>query len=164
LSFALIALAVMAIVTSSAAPAAAARPRPTPTPAQTGDFLFVIAYRWPDMSGYLVRGDNKLLYALASYSGWFWSDNYLHIISLNGFQGNVSLEALNLPPGVTSELPPSVFVPKFGSTRFTIHLRAATDAPLTTATITLRGTSGSITHTGDARFTVVEQLPPLPPS
>jgi hypothetical protein len=153
LCFVLIVLAVMAPGTSSVAPAMAAG---------QADFLLSIAYRAPYMSGYLVRGDNKVLYPIASYSGWFWSDNYFLIISRNGFEGNVTLEALNLPSGVTSEMPNSVFVPKGKSVTTLIRLRAATNAALGAVTVTLRGTSGTIVHTGDLSFTVVDQLPPLP--
>jgi hypothetical protein len=156
LSFALIALAVIAPRTSSAAPVAA------PQAAPTVEFLLSIAYRAPYESGYLVRGDNKLFYALASYSGWFWSDNYITVISRNGWTGNVNLQTLNLPSGVTSEMPTTVFVPRYGSATVPIRLRAAIDAPLATATVTLRATSGSIIKTGDVQFAIVDQLPPLP--
>jgi len=151
LSFALIALAFIAPGTTSAAPQAA----------PTAEFLLSIAYRAPYESGYLVRGDNKLLYALASYSGWFWSDNYIMVISRNGWTGNVNLQTLILPSGVTSEMPTTVFVPKYGSATVLILLRAATNAPLAAATVTLRATSGSIVKTGDVQFAIVDQLPPL---
>jgi hypothetical protein len=114
------------------------------------------------MKRLLVRGDNKLFYALASYSGWFWSDNYITVISRNGWTGNVNLQTLNLPSGVTSEMPTTVFVPRYGSATVPIQLRSAIDAPLATATVTLRATSGSIVKTGDVQFAIVDQLPPLP--
>jgi hypothetical protein len=99
---------------------------------------------------------------LASYSGWFWSDNYLMVISRNGFSGNVPLAALNLPPGVTSEMPASVVVPKSGSVIDSIRLRASTTSALTSATVTLRGTSGALVRSSTLQFRVVDQLPRLP--
>jgi hypothetical protein len=170
LSFALIALAVMAFAISSAAPVTAAMPKPRPTPTPTGDFLFSLNYKgeyWTDPS-YLVRGDTGPHpgphYALASYSGWFWTENTLAVISRNGFTGTVNLEVLNLPSGVTSELPSSIFVPQGDGVIIEVHLRASAAAALGDVSgVTLRGTSGSIVHTANLpTFTVVEQLPPLP--
>ena len=158
LGFGLIAMIVIAPGVSLAAPEKAA-----PSPALTrDDFLLSVAYRAPYMSGYLVREDNTLFYALASYSGWFWSDNYVMLISRNGFEGNVNLEVLDLPAGVTSEMPTTVFVPKFGNTIVSIKLRAATDAPLANANVTLRGTTANTIKTGNVEFEIVDQLPPLP--
>ncbi len=167
-SFGLIALAVMVLGTSSASTVIAAKktptpgPSPTPTPTSTADFIFSLnlkaEFGWV---GYLVRGgDAGPVYEMCSY-GCFWVTNTLHVISRNGFEGDVNLEVLNLPPGVTSEMPNSIFVPKGDGTTISVLLRATADAPLGDATMTLRGTSGTIVHTADVRFMVVDQLPPL---
>jgi hypothetical protein len=42
--------------------------------------------------------------------------------------------------------------------------RHTPEAALGNVTVTLRGTSGSIVHTADLPFTIVDQLPPLDPA
>jgi hypothetical protein len=165
LIFALVALVMMIPGTPSTAPVEAASP----------DLIFSLNYKaeyWSDPS-YLIRDDGTLpwpgsshgpLYAIASYSGWFWTTNTLSVISRNGFTGNVNLEVLNLPAGITSEMPDSVFVPKGGGVTIAVHLRAASSVALADVSgVTLRGTSGSIVKTANLpTFTVVQELPPLP--
>lgn len=171
LSFALIALIVMAFVVTSASPAVAARPRSTPTPVPA-DFYFVLSYdapRWFDPS-YVVRGDTSAFpgphYPLCVWGSCFWSDNTLRIWPrTSNFSGTVNIEILNLPPNITAEIPSSVFVPLFGRAVIPVKLRASTAAELMNVSgVTFRGTSGSIVHTAQLpAFTVVDQLPPLPP-
>lgn len=154
-SLGLLLVAVIAPGVSSAAITAA------PQAAPTVEFLLSITYRAPYESGYLLRGDNRLLYMQGFY-GWSWGENWGMVISRNGWTGTVNLQALNLPAAVTSELPATVFVPKYGSARFSLHLRAAITAPITTTTVTVRASSGSIVKTEGVLFTIVDQLPPLP--
>lgn len=176
MSFAVVALVIVVVGVGSAVPVTAngqeapRRPTPTPTP---GDFYLWLAYdtrNWFDPS-YVVRSDVSAFpgphYALASYSGWFWSDNSLTLRSRSGnFQGNVTLNVLNLPPNIVAELPSSIFVPLTGSVSIPLKLRASTSAALANVSgVTFRATSGSIVHTVQLpTFTVVDQLPPLPPS
>jgi hypothetical protein len=122
--------------------------------------------------GYLVRGglsqsdcphcvsDAEPRYRYESYGACFYDSNRLSLVSLNGFEGIVTVEVLNLPADVTSEMPGSVFVPQDGVGSTSFALRATTDASLQDATVTLRGTSGAIDHTLEAPITVVELLPP----
>jgi hypothetical protein len=163
-SLALIVLAVIAPATSSAAPVAA------PQAAAAPDFWFVLSYNtanWFDPS-YVVRGDVSNYpgphYELCVY-GCFWSDNSARLWSRSGgFSGTVTLEYLNLPPGITAEMPTSVFVPKFGAgPSFSVKLRATAAAALgNVSNVTFRARSGSIVHTVVLpTFTVVDQLPPL---
>jgi hypothetical protein len=155
LSITLITLAMMLPATS--APVVAASP----------DFLFSLnmkAEYW-NYPSYLIRGgDPGPDYPMASYSGWFWAENTLSVISRNGFQGNVNLAALNLPSGINSELPSSVYVPKGKGVTIVVHLRATPGAALGDVSgVTLRGTSGNLVHTANLpTFTVVDERPPLP--
>lgn len=160
LSLTVIVLVVIAPVTSSAAPVEAA---PQAAALNPPALLFSIAWPAPEYSGYLVRGgDNWVRYALQIY-GWAWYTNTLRLVSYQGWSGNVQLSVLNLPQGVTSAMPASVFVPSGGSAMVPIRFLASTSAALATTTVTLRATSGSVVKTGDVRFSVVNQLPPLPP-
>lgn len=165
LSFAVIVLAVIAPGTSSAAPIAAPQ-----AAAVTPDFWFTLSYNtanWFDPS-YVLRGDVSAFpgpdYELCVY-GCFWSDNSLKLWSRSGgFTGNVTLAVLNLPPGITAEMPASVFVPRFGAgPRFSVKLRATSAAALGNVSgVTFRATSGTIVHTVVLpTFTVVDKLPPL---
>jgi hypothetical protein len=151
--FALLSLAVIAPVTTSAAPAESHLPP---------DFLFSVSWPAPTYSGYLDRGgDSWVRYPLQIY-GWAWCTNHLRLTSYQGWSGTVNLEVLNLPAGVISEIPTSVFVPSRGSASVPIRFLAPANAPLTTVTVTLRGTSGAKVKTADVLFTIVDQLPPLP--
>jgi hypothetical protein len=164
LSFALITLAVIAPTSSSAAPVTADEVAMSAAPAAAAapDFLFSVSWSAPTYSGYLVRGgDSWVRYALQIY-GWAWYTNHLRVVSFQGWTGTVNLEVLNLPAGVISEIPTSVFVPKSGSATVPIRFLAPANTPLTTATVTLRGTSGTNVKTANVAFTIVDQLPPLP--
>ena len=166
----LISLTAIALEASSDVPVMTAKKKPpTPTPTSTpssADFSFNLnlkpQYGWV---GYLVRsGDAGPLYEMNSYGSCFWTTNWLGMVSLNGFEGDVTLEVLNLPPGITEEMPASAFVPRGGAKVVTVALRATAAAALGDVTVTLRGTSGTIVHTVDLPFMVVDQLPPLDPS
>lgn len=159
LSFTLLTLVVIAPGISSAAPTEAPQ-----AAALSPDFSFWLSYdtaNWFDPS-YLARGGRGPLYELCVY-GCFWSENALQIGSRNGFTGNVTIEVLNLPPGITAELPSFLFVPKFRSVRTSVYFRATTTAALGNVSgVILRGRSGNIVHTIELpTFTVVDQLPPL---
>lgn len=130
--------------------------------ATSPDFLFSVSWRAPDYSGYLVRGgDSWVRYALQIY-GWGYYTNHLRVVSFQGWTGTVNLEVLGLPAGVISEIPGSVFVPKSGSATVPIRFLAPASVPLSSATVTLRGTSGAKVKTASVAFEIVEQLPPLP--
>lgn len=131
--------------------------------------------------GYLVRGGLQLCTAncfgglvepkvqscLADFTCTtpIYTTTDIQVISVNGFLGTVNLEVLNLPPGVTSQMPASVTIvagsgfPPFASTKFS--LKADATAPLGTFTVTLRATSGLIVHTIDYQITIADALPPL---
>lgn len=173
LSFTVVALMVLLIGAGSASPVTAAmntpRPRPTPTLRPDSSFIMLLNMRAPYHTdpSYLVRGGAAgPAYVMFDYyvTTSFYVDNRLHAISVNGFQGNVTLQVLNLPPGITSEMPASVFVPIFSSTFVPVRLRASTSAALGNVSgVIIRGTSGSIIRNELLPpFTVVDQLPPLP--
>lgn len=131
--------------------------------------------------GYLVRGGLQLCTAncfgglvepkvescLADFTCTtpIYTTTDIQVTSVNGFLGTVKLELLNLPPGVTSEMPASVTIvagsgfPPFASTPFS--LQAGSTAPLGTFTVTLRATSGLVVHSIDYQITLVDALPPL---
>lgn len=167
---ALIALTIIVLAASSDTSAMAAKkktptPMPTSTPA-SADFSFNLnlkpQYGWV---GYLVRGgDAGPFYEMNSYGSCFWTTNWLGMVSLHGFEDDITLEVLNLPPGVTEEMPDFAFVPRGGAEVVTVALLATSDTALGDGTVTLRGTSGTIVHTLDLPFHVVDELPPLDPS
>lgn len=171
LSFAVMALTVMAIGVSSASPVTAARPVPTPTLRPDSSFIMPLAFRAPYHTdpSYLVRGGAAgPAYVMWDYyhTASFYTGNSIRAISVNGFQDNITLQVLNLPPGITSEMPSTIFVPIFSSTVVPVRLRASTSAALGSVSgVVLRGRSGAIVRDEFLpTFTVVNQLPPLPPS
>lgn len=140
---------------------AAHRKGPPPPPAESGDFLFSVNFKYQfGDTGYLVRdGSTGPLYAFQVYGCWY-GRNTLSVISQDGFDGSVDLDVIGLPNGVDELLPSSVTVaPRDGET-MTIDLAASPDTPLGDHVVTLRGRSGSLTHTAEVGFTVVDELPP----
>jgi hypothetical protein len=157
------------------------RPTPTPTPTHTPtptaapDFAFGTNYG-ASFEHYLIRGetwDPHPLYTNCvtyggphvksfSYGSCFFDVNSISVVSLNGYSGTVQLDILGLPPGVTSRTALSLTVragsAPAASTGF--RLEAATSAPLGTFTATIRGTSGTLTHSVSLPVSVVDQLPP----
>ena len=72
----------------------------------------------------------------ASYSG--------SVVALNGFTGNVALSAGGLPVGVTASFSPATVTGGSGS--YTLTLSVGSSVALGAYTITVTGTSGSLTH------------------
>jgi len=81
------------------------------------------------------------------------------LVSLNGFGGDVKLEVLHLPAGVTSQTATKLTVPRRGVVSAPFRLQASGDAALGDATVTVRATSGSLVHTLDLPISVADQLP-----
>lgn len=169
--FTLVALILVVFVSAVMVPAADARPRPVPTPTPVpSDFYFSLSYttaNWFDPS-YMVRGDTSAFpgphYWLCAMGGCFWSDNSLLIWPrTSNFSGTVNIEVLNLPPGITAEIPSSVFIPLFGRASIPFKLRASSAAALMNVSgVVLRGTSGGVVHTQQLpTFSIVDQLPNL---
>ncbi len=153
LNFALIALAVIALGTSSASSVMAAKK----------DFLLTLNIKPQDGIGQMNNdGGAGPVYPSVAFGTCAYILNFFSLVSLNGFEGNVTVEVLNLPPGVTEEVGDSFFLRSGSSTGDMIVLEATAAAPLGDATVTLRAMSGNgnIVHTIDLPFTIVGQLPP----
>lgn len=141
----------------------------TPVHAQASDFALGINFPG---TGNLVRGGVPScpplectstltpLYLVGSFT-CFYSLNNLSFVSLNDFEGPVTLELLNLPAGVTSQTAATVNVPRGGAATTPFRLDAATGATLGAATVTLRATAGSIVHTLALNIAVADALPPI---
>jgi hypothetical protein len=133
-----------------------------------GDFALTANYKPPSFVGYVVRdglpscaGCTSAVeprYVGASF-GCFYDSNTISLVSLNDFSGDVKLEVLNLPGGVTSQTATKLTVPRRGVISTPFKLQASGNAALGDATLTVRVTSGSIAHTLDLPITVADQLP-----
>src|SRR5829696_1348339 len=133
-----------------------------------GDFAFTANYKPPSFVGYVVRGGLPSCagcttaveprYVGASFD-CFYDSNTISLVSLNGFGGDVKLEVLNLPAGVTSQTATKLTVPRKGVVSAPFKLQASGDAALGDATVTVRATSGTIVHTLDLPISVADQLP-----
>lgn len=144
-------------------------PEPAPEPAPSGDFTLGTNFGG---TGHLVRGGltDCLLctsldgpqYIVVSGFGCFYGTDTIGMVSLNDFEGPVTLEFLNLPAGVTSQTQSPATIPRGGAEVIPIRLSASTTAALGTATVTLVATAGSIVHTIDLPISVADALPPLP--
>ncbi|HKH37053.1 MAG TPA: hypothetical protein VKA82_07790 [Rubrobacter sp.] len=127
------------------------------------DFAFTANYKPPSFVGYVVRGGLPSCarcttaveprYVDASFD-CFYDSNTISLVSLNGFGGDVKLEVLNLPAGVTSQTATKLTVPRRGVASAPFKLQARGDA-----TVTVRATSGSIVHALDLPISVADQLP-----
>ncbi len=95
------------------------------------------------------RKDTKCLYDL----------NTISLVSLNDSSGDVRLEVLNLPGGVTSQTATKLTVPRRSVVSTPCKLQVSGDAALGDATLMVRATSGSIAHTLDLPISVADQLP-----
>jgi hypothetical protein len=132
------------------------------------DFALTANYKPPSFVGYVVRGGLSSCagcttaveprYVGASF-GCFYDSNTISLVSLNDFGGDVKLEVLNLPAGVTSQTATKLTVPRRGVVSTPFKLQASGDAALGNATITLRATSGSTVRTLDLPISVADQLP-----
>jgi hypothetical protein len=132
------------------------------------DFALTANYKSPSFVGYVVRGGlpscaGCITAVEPRYIGvsfdCFYDSNTISLVSLNDFGGDVKLEVLNLPAGVTSQTATKLTVPRRGVVSSPFKLQASGDAALGDATVTVRATSGSIVHTLDLPISVADQLP-----
>ena len=82
----------------------------------------------------------------------------VNVGALNSFTGDVSLSATGLPAGATATFTPSVIPGGAGSSNLSVSTTAGT--PAGSFTLTITGTSGSLTHSTPA--TLVVNTPPPP--
>ena len=132
------------------------------------DFALTANYKPPSFVGYVIRGGLPSCagcttaveprYIGASFD-CFYDSNTISLVSLNDFGGDVKLEVLNLPAGVTSQTATKLTLPRRGAVSTPFRLQARGDAALGDATVTIRATSGSIVHTLDLPISVADQLP-----
>ena len=132
------------------------------------DFALTANYKPPSFVGYVVRGGLPSCagcttaveprYVGASFD-CFYDSNTISLVSSNGFGGDVKLEVLNLPAGVTSQTATKLTLPRRGVVSAPFKLQASGDTALGDATLTVRATSGSMVHTLDLPISVADQLP-----
>jgi hypothetical protein len=132
------------------------------------DFALTADYKSPSFVGHVVRGGLPSCVGCTGaveprYVGTsfdcFYDSNTIGLFSLKDFNGDVRLEILNLPAGVTSLTVTKLTVPRRGVVSTPFKLQASGDAALGDATVTVRATSGSIVHTLDLPISVADQLP-----
>ena|GEM_PF-5991792 len=155
---------------------AEAKRRQTPTPTQptpAPDFrLDYATYSYSDPA-YIVRGGLPTCSLCAdaweprfidnTSQGCFYGSNQFKLTSLNGFEGTVLIGASSIiPKGVTSEITPSVFLPRNGTVFVPFALKAARDASgFGLVLVQAIGEGGSTpTHSIYHEVYVVDQLPP----
>lgn len=175
ISMATLVLVVVGVLAAAAAPGH----RAAPVWADSGggkaaaDFALSVNYG-AAFTGNLIRGEtwnpHPLCNLCVTYGGphyvvpdplgCFYDSNSIGLVSLNDFSGTVTLEVLNLPPGVTSVTAASVSVPRRGAVSTGFKLQAASTAAVGSATVTLRASSGAIVHTVTLPISVADQLPP----
>jgi hypothetical protein len=85
------------------------------------------------------------------------------VSSVNSFEGTVNLSPNNLTgSGITQTFPPNpdvVDVPKDGSVTTTLTVGTATTTPRDSYTITVTGTSGTLSHSAPATLQVTAPIP-----
>lgn len=125
----------------------------------------------PPAVGYLVRGGFRLAdcpicttdveprYVGLSYGKLFYASNDIGLFSLNDFHGTVTIELLDLPPGVTSRTATTAFVPRRGAIGVPLRLEASGNAPLGDFVVTLRATSGATVRTIALLISIVDKMP-----
>jgi hypothetical protein len=132
------------------------------------DFALTANYKPPSFVGYVIRGGLPSCAGCTTaveprYVGkafsCFYDSNTISLVSLNDFSGDVRLEVLNLPAGVTSQTATKLTVPRRGVVSTPFKLEASGDAALGDATVTVRATSGTIVHTLNLPISVADQLP-----
>jgi len=130
------------------------------------DFALTADYKSPSFVGHVVRGGLPSCVGCTGaveprYVGTsfdcFYDSNTIGLFSLKDFNGDVKLEILNLPAGVTSLTVTKLTVPRRGVVSTPFKLQASGDAALGDATV--RATSGSIVHALDLPISVADQLP-----
>ncbi len=138
-------------------------------PLQDPDFALRVLWA-PPATGFIVRGGAPPtsaeffpVYQLGGF-GCTYADNVIELTSHFAFTGDVTLEFLNLPAGVTSQTASSLSITgptpsALESPDTDMDLQASSTAALGDFTITLRATSGSIVHTRDLPIKVVDELP-----
>lgn len=97
-------------------------------------------------------------FGIAGYQG-----STISLQSINGFSGTVTLELLNLPPGVTSQTATTMTVAANATTSTPFKLQASSTTLPGDYTVTVRATSGSLVHEWSSPLHVVDPLPALPP-
>lgn len=133
---------------------------------------FRLRVSWPPpVTGFIVRGgdpaaigqDHFPVFPIGGF-GCDYLDSTISVSSHFAFTGDVTLEWVNLPAGVTSETAGSLSITgptptaaDFPSTP--MALVAAGDAALGDFTVTLRATSGDLERTVDIPISVVDELP-----
>ena len=132
------------------------------------DFALSATYQPPSFVGYVIRGGLPSCAGCTTaveprYVGksftCFYDSNTISLVSLNDFSGDVRLEVLNLPAGVTSQTATKLTVPRRGVVSTPFKLEASGDAALGDAIVTVRATSGTIVHTLNLPISVADQLP-----
>jgi hypothetical protein len=132
------------------------------------DFALTANYKPPSFVGYVIRGGLPSCAGCTTaveprYVGkafsCFYDSNTISLVSLNDFSGDVRLEVLNLPAGVTSQTATKLTVPRRGVVSTPFKLQASGDAAVGDATAMVRATSGSIVHTLNLPISVADQLP-----
>jgi hypothetical protein len=132
------------------------------------DFALTANYKPPSFVGHLVRGGLSSCTGCTTaveprYVGTsfdcFFDANTISVVSLNDFSGNVTIEVLNLPDGVTSQTATNLSVPRRGAVSIPFKLHASGDAALGDATLTLRAKSGSLVRTLELPILVADELP-----
>jgi hypothetical protein len=154
-----------ALVISAAASGLAAPAAQATHSCDSAEFSFS-ANLDPPRLGHLTRGPSKApqpAYFVNSYDGFFM-DNDLVVFSPQGAGCEVAIEALNLPTGVTSQMPSTMTVGTSGVGLLDLALEAASDAALGDATVTLRATLGDQVRTLDLPITVEDQPDLVVPS
>jgi len=81
----------------------------------------------------------------------------VNVAALNGFASVVSLGISGAPSGVTTSLTPSSVT---GSGTATLQITTAANAPLGNYTLTVTGTSGSVTHSANVSLSILSSTAP----
>jgi hypothetical protein len=88
------------------------------------------------------------------------STNYtVNATAFSGFSGSIALSASGLPTGATASFSPATVM---GAGNSTLAVTTTGSTPVGTSTLTLKGVSGSVTHT--TTVSLVVNAPPPPPA
>ncbi|HEX2105744.1 MAG TPA: hypothetical protein VHF51_18975 [Solirubrobacteraceae bacterium] len=165
-----LAAVVVAVATSPAAVAASGSGSggSAGSGAAAADFALTAKYKPPVFIGHLVRGGLlSCAFCTTSVEPRYpvtgltpgWNSNFLGVVSLNGFAGDVTLAVTGLPAGVSSHTATSVRVPRGGATTTPFSLRASSSAVTGTATVTVRAVGGGRVHTMPLPISIADALP-----
>ncbi len=129
-----------------------------------GDTGFLVAGGFPTCPAFYGCNHNweprLLSHPEIGFSGYVGGT--VGIAPLNGFTGTVTLELLNLPPGVTSQTATNVTLAA-NTVATPLKLQVASTAALGNFNVTLRATSGVLVHEGSFPISVVDSLRPPNP-